>query len=321
MTVPETDLPFRRALAAALLAGLVVSALFVAFNWTQALVTRDLPATGRLLLGILIGGVVSVAWYATFLLAVLLVVGRETNWRTLAGSVALVYVIDLLLAAVQGRSPFVSFQRGVLAVPLPQVGRLIAIAAAYWLAYDGGYERIAAALGHPSHPLFAIVTDDRLTTDLTVGRGVVAASLAALISVSGFVLAGTVQDLLTNASGAVVVFLTVPRVGIPLGRVPMEWLFEASLLLAVLLVTGPETAARDVLKGLAVVFVVGATARLAPALLPPFQHVALWTASGPILAPLADALLVVGIALAVWLALGSGIERVRSRHSENPLPE
>ena len=312
----------RREVAGALLAGLVVAGTFLAVTVIQAALAGDLPVLGQNLFVVLGSGGFSLAWYVPFLLAVVLVVGRGVTRRTLAGGVVLIYVTHLLIAIVQGLVTPVAYTLTprVFAQPLPQVARFLGIAVAYWIAYDGGYESITSALGYPSHPLFAVVSDDEVAPDLDVGRAVVAASIAGLIAVSGAVLAEFVQQLLVSPTGAPIP-VSVSAGGISVHEAPIEWVLDTTFVLAVLFVTGPKTTPRAVLKGLGVVFGVGAAVRIAPAFLPPYRPVELWDPSGPILAPLGDGVLVFGIALAVWLALRGGIDRVRARNSERSAPE
>ncbi|WP_136717306.1 hypothetical protein [Halorientalis salina] len=320
MVTFRTTHTLRRELAGALLAGLFVSGVLLAFTLAQAAVAGDLPAIGRNLFVVLGSGVFSLAWYAPFFLAVVLVVGRGATRRTLAAGVALVYVAHLALAVVQGRfgPAFYTLTPRVLAEPLPQVARFLGIAVAYWIAYDGGYESIT--LEAPAHPLFAVVTDERLAPDLEVGRGVVAAALAGLIAVTGSLAAHAVQEALAG-SARFAVPVAVSTAGIPVEQAPTEWVFDTTFVLAVLFVIGPKTTPRTVLKGLGVVFGVGAAVRVAPALLPPSRPLELWDPSGPLLAPIGDAVFLLGIALAVWFALRGGVERVRSRDSGRPAPE
>lgn len=72
-----------------------------------------------------------------------------------------------------------------------------------------------------------------------------------------------------GASTSVIVSVAwVWNVGIPSSQLPVEWLFEASFLLAVVFVTGPRVAARDLAKGVAVIVAVQSATRLVPPLVP-----------------------------------------------------
>lgn len=315
----ESRLALPRGLASALLSALFVSGTFLAFTVAQASLADDLPAPGQFLLIVLGSWASSFAWYAPFLLAVVLVIGRGVTGRTLVGGGALIYLALLLLAVVQGLvTPMVSITPRVLAAPLPQVGGFLGIAAAYWIAYDGGYESLTT--GAPSHPLLAVVTETEIAAELDVGRAVVAASIAGLLAVSGAVVTDFVQQLLVRPAGAPIP-VTVSAGGIPVDEAPMEWVVETAFMLAVLFVTGPATTLRGVLKGVGVVFGVGALMRLTPALLPPSRPIELWEPSGPILAPLGDGVLLLGIALVVWLALRDGFDRIQSPSDERLVPE
>jgi len=49
---------------------------------------------------------------------------------------------------------------------------------------------------------------------------------------------------------------------------------------------------------------------LIPAVVGPFESVALWESGGPMLGALASVVLVVGIAVGAWLAFQDGVERL-----------
>ncbi|MFC4359754.1 hypothetical protein ACFO0N_17555 [Halobium salinum] len=308
---PEAD--GRRLFGAVLLSALVTAAGFVALSWSRLLATGRVPDGGDgVLVGVVTGTALGAVSFVPFLLAVLLVVARPSR-RSVAVGVGLVYATDLALAVGQSLLSGVPAGVGVvvLAVPLPRVASVLAVATAVWVAYHGGYERLASAAGNADqHPLFAIVADRRLGPGLSLRRGLVAAGLAAAVGVGGVALAGGVGEVLRAATqqGTVAV---LPRggawsVGIPLARLPIRWLFEASFLLGVLFVTGPRLGGRAVLKAVAVVVGVQSAVRLLPALVPPFRPVELWAPSGPVLTPLDDLLLLVGVALAVRWGFRAG---------------
>jgi hypothetical protein len=320
MAVLDTKPGERRLLDAALLAGTLVAVVFLALGWARLLVRGGVPArTAAFVRSVAVGWVLATASFVALLLAVLVVVA-EPSGRRVAGGAILVYGVDLLLTV--GQTTLGGFPGGIrptiLAVPLARVVRFLAVATAVWLAYHGGYERLVEATGDADqHPLVAVVGNRRIGAGLSLQRGVVAAGLAALVGSGGLVLAGWIGDLLRSiaypgagASSAVFRQVRIWSVGIAPGHLPEEWLFEASFLLAVLFVTGPRVDHRNLLKGLAVVFGVQSTATLSPALLPPFRPVDLWGPSGPVLMPLGDALLLVGIATAVWLGFHGGMERL-----------
>jgi hypothetical protein len=301
----------------------LAAAALVALSWGRLLLTGDAPdAPGEILVGVSTGVILATVAFVPFLLAVLLVVASPSR-RSVAGGAALVYVVDLSLTVGQALPNSIPVGFVVLAVPLARVATFLAVATAVWLAFHGGYDRLASAAGEADqHPLFATVADRRIGPALSLQRGLVAAGLAALVGAGGLVLAGGVADLFrtvarSGTGSAIVVFprAQVWNVGIPPARLPREWLFEASFLLGVLFVTGPRLGSRDLLKGIAVVFGVQSTAALLPALVPPFRPVDLWAASGPLLSPLSDVVVLVGIAVAVRLAVhaGPGTLRRRSR--------
>jgi hypothetical protein len=60
-----------------------------------------------------------------------------------------------------------------------------------------------------------------------------------------------------------------------------------------------------------VVFGVQSTVKLLPALVPPFDPVYLFGASGPVFAPLRDAAVLAGVAVGAWLAFHGGSETLR----------
>jgi hypothetical protein len=121
MLVPKFDPRSRRLLGAAFVAGVSTALIFVTFSWGRLLLIGDSPeAAGRILVGIVAGVTVATASFVPFLLAVLAVVASP-NWRSVAGGVLLVYVIDFsvfvgraVLSGVPERLELV-----VLAVPLP----------------------------------------------------------------------------------------------------------------------------------------------------------------------------------------------------------
>jgi hypothetical protein len=233
-----------------------------------------------------------------------------------------VYVIDLLLLvgrAVLSRVPE-QLELVVLAVPLSRVAIFLAIAVAAWLAYHGGYERLSVAAGNTDqHPLFAIVADKRIGPTLSLQRCLVVAGLAGLVGAGELVLAGRIGDLFRTiaqlrTTGQITIVASQGaawNVEIPLSQFPEQWLFEASFLLAVLFVTSSRLSARDLLKGLAVVFGVQSTVKLVPAFLPPSRPRELWASSGPVLTPLGDAFLLFGIAVATPLAFHDNSGPVR----------
>lgn len=165
----------------------------------------------------------------------------------------------------------------------------------------------------------ANVADVHIGPDLTLKRGLVAAGLAAIIGAVGLVLAGGIGDILravarSGSGGSAIIVGTQGQawnVGVPLARLPSEWLFQASFLLGVLFVTGPQLRPRDLVKGIVVVFGVQSTVQLMPALIPPFRPVDLWSVSGPVLTPLGDAVLLFGIAVAVWLTFYDGLDGIQ----------
>jgi hypothetical protein len=313
----------RRLLVAAVVAGLLASAVQ---QTAIAGIASFAPAVrSGVLRAVEVGGVTAVVvvlvtllssalWFAPYLLVVLVTVADPSR-ETVAGGVAVLYVLGLLqILAFTLASPG-GFTPAVLAVPLATVAPYLGVATAVWVAHHGGYEQLADALKDaPEHPLFAVVAEESLGSDLPLGRGLVAAGLGSFVVVGGLVVAGWLQELLTtparSAFPGTSVRFTATSVGLELDAVPETWLFEATFLLAVLLVTGPRVGPRDVLKGVALVVGVRLTVAVVPAVVPPFESVALWESGGPMLGALASVVLVVGIAVGAWLAFRDGVERL-----------
>ncbi|MXR43339.1 hypothetical protein GRX01_18630 [Halobaculum sp. WSA2] len=311
------ELNGRRALGAALGSGSLVALALVAFGWLRLSLTgRALPGPVGIVAAVAIETVVAAATFAPFLLAVVCVVARPSP-RVVAGGAALVYGVGLVTtlggALVSGFPG--SIGPVVLAVPLPTVASLLAIAVAVWIARHGGYDRLAAAAeGADQHPLFANVTGHSLGPGLSVQRGLVAAGAGAIVGAGGLVAASGIGDLLraaarSGAGGSISVTVSgvwVRNVGIPASQFPVEWLFEASFLLAVAFVTGSRVRPRDLAKGIAVIVGVQSTTEALPALLRSARPFDLWDPTGPLLTPVGDVFLVVGVAAAVRLALHRG---------------
>lgn len=328
----ESDPDRRELLAAATLAGVLVAVGSLAVTWGRLLLSGSPPIEpGEVVLGVVAGAVLMAATFVPFLLAVLVVVADPTP-RAVAGGAVLVYAVELLttLARPSPAGPLGGRQITVLAVPLGRVVIFFAIATAVWLAYHGGYDRIASAAGNADqHPLFAAVADERIAPGLSLQRGLVAAGLAALVAAGGLVVVGELAEFLRavtrpeTGGTTTVVFhpAGIPDVGIALTELPTRWLFEASFLLAVLFVTGPRLGVADLLKGVAVVVGVQTTVTLLPALLPPFRPVEFWAASGPVLTPLGDVVLLSSVAVAVWLAFHGGLETLQRHVPGRPVPE
>lgn len=313
MEFPGTGVDFRRALAAALLAGLVVAVVFVAFNWVRILLTAGPPDDPELVLvrGVF-GAVLSLAWHGPFLLAVVWVVS-DTHWKSVTAGAVLVFALVLPLAGGRGvEVPFDPASTELL-VSVARVVNFLAVATAVWIAYNGGFERLTEPFEGVSHPLFALVADTPLGTDLDLQRGLLAVVLAGLVGAGGLVLVDGLHDLLLAATAGRTTRILFAQPGIPLERLPVEFLAEASFLLAVLLVVGARTPVRGLSKGIVVVFGVQTPLHLVPALLAPARPVDLWAPQGPVLAPAGDALVLLGIAVAVWLAFRGGIETLRDR--------
>lgn len=323
MPLLATSLDLRRQLAAALIAGGVTGVVFVTYSWGRLLLLERWPnETGEIILGILAGWIWAITAFVPFLLAILLVVASP-SLRTVIEGAAIVYVFGLLISVGQlilTESPF-GLELVVLAVPLEQVVIFLAVAIAVVLAYHGGYDRLRSAVGDvDQHPLFAPIASMNIGPALSIQRALIVAGLAALIGAGGLVLAGGIGELLravARIGTTESITVTFPReqiwrVGIPPGRFPVEWLFEASFLLAVLFVAGPQLRVRDLGKGIAVIFGVQSTVGLLPALVPPGRPVDLWDISGPILPPLGDAIILFGIAVAIWLVKHGGLASFQS---------
>lgn len=313
----HADLDGRRTLGAALASGALVAFAFVAFGWLRLSMAGRAPGDPVAVLGaVVVQWVVATVMFAPFLLAVVGAVARPTP-RVVAGGAVLVYGVDLL--ATVGGALVTGFPGSVgpvvLAVPLSTVVRLLAVAVAVWLAYHGGYDRLAAAAeGADRHPLFAALPETRLGPELRVKRGLVAAGLGALVGAGGLVAANGIVELVrtaTRAGAGSSVSVTVSgawawNVGIPASQFPIEWLSEASFLLAVLFVTGRRVSVRGLGKGIAVILGVQFATVVVPALVAPARPLDLGAPAGPVLASLGDVFLFVGVAVAVRLAVHAG---------------
>lgn len=312
MSVPDASLDSQRLLRAALPASLLVGVASTALALLRAVPSRD-PAEllGVSPLPVVVGVGLATVTAVPFLVALLLAVTTPSR-RVAAAGAGLVYAVDFVAAVASRlltpRGPDLGL--GVLALPLPRAVTVLAVATAVWLAYDGGYERLAGWTGDAvRHPLFAQMDGTWLGPGLTLRRGLVAAAVAGLVGAGGLVATGGLYDLLvavgrlgTAESGTVAFPARDPgEVGVPLGRLPVRWLIEASVLLAVLFVAGPRCSARDLLKGLGLLVGVQSAVILVPAFLPPFEPVYLLGARGPLVAALPDAILLVGLAVGARL--------------------
>lgn len=314
MKFPGTGVDIRRALAAALVAGLVVSVVFVAFNWGRFLLATGPPDDPGLILGRIVSGtVLSLAVYAPFLLAVVAVVGADSHWKAVVAGAALVFALGLPLAGGSRVTWPFDPTPAVIAVSVAHVVSFLAVATAVWIGYHGGFERLAKPFEGVSHPLFAFVADALRGAELDLHRKLLAALLAGLVGAGGLVLVAVLQDVLLAATAGPGTRIGFTQAGIPLERLPVELVAETSFLLAVLFVVGARRPLRGLTKGIAVVFAVQTPLQLAPALLAPSRTVDPWAPEGPLLAPAGDALVLLGIAVAVWLAFHGGIETLRTR--------
>jgi hypothetical protein len=313
MSVPDTPLDTRQLLRSVLPASLLVAVA----STVLALLRAFRPADPTDLLGlspgpVVVGVILSTVTTVPFLLALLLVVTTPSRRVAVAGA-GLVYAVGLTAAAasrvVVARGPDLGL--AVLALPLPRAATVLAVAAAVWLAYGGGTERLRTVVGGvPRHPLFAQIPDEELVPALTLRRGLLAAGLAGLVGAGGLVVAGGLHDVLTTlgrlgaTESPTITFSEsgLREVGVPLTDLPVEWLIEASFLLAVLFVAGPRCSPRNLLKGIGLLVAVQSAVILVPAFLPPFEPVFVLGARGPLVAALPDAILLVGIAFAVRLS-------------------
>lgn len=331
--VPQTsDVPLRRLVGAALLSGVLCAVAVTAVGLGRLLSTGWYPgAIGDVVLPVVYGGTLATVLFVAFLLAVLLVVA-DPSLRTVAVGAGLVYVVDLVVTL--GQTPAVGPPSGielaVLAVPLPRVATLIAVATGVWLSYQGGYERLAEAAGDADqHPLFALVSDGVIAPALPLQRGVVVAGLSGFLAAGGLVVAGWVSDVLqsigrpdsTGVTRVVIRPTPLVDVGVPLDQLPLQWLIATSFVLGVLCVTGPRLRARDLLKGVAVVLGVQAPLALLSPTEPSGSASELVAGTEAAVTPLADVILLTGIAVAIWLAYHGGLEPLESRIRTKTLPE
>lgn len=302
----------RRLLVAALLAGLVVTAIYSGV-YTGVVVLG--PAEVALPLG---GGPVAVAltvlgtwltevlWYVPYLLVILRFVAEPSRENAVTGAI-IIYAVGLLFAWLPSRTLGTETTLATAVLPLGNVSTYVAVVTVVWLAHHGGMERLAAAVGRPpEHPVTTLGEDTWLTPDLHVQRGLLAAVVGALVSAGGQVLTGVlyeqVQSVATDGSS-----VTLTNVGVPVGEFPAEVAFNAAFLLAVLLVTGPRLDRRAVLKATGLLVGVQMAVVLLWALVVP--DLQLLPPGGQLLRPMAAVSTLVAIAAAVWLAFHDGIER------------
>lgn len=332
MALHAYDAPLRRLVGAALLAGVLCAVAVTAVGWGRLLSMGRYPgATGDVVLSVVYGGALATVLFVPFLLAVLLVIA-DPSLRTVAVGAGLVYVVDLVvtLGQMPAVGPLSGIELAVLAVPLPRVATFLAVAAGVWLTYHGGYERLAVAAGDAEqHPLLAHVPDRVIAPALPLQRGFVVAGIAGFLAAGGLVVAGGVSDVLQeigrpDATGVTRVVIRpspLVDVGVPLDQLPLQWLIAASFVLAVLFVTGPRLRSRDLLKGVAVVLCVQAPLALLSTTEPSSSALELVAGTEAAVTPLADVILLTGIALAVWLAYHGGFEPLEYRIRTERRPE
>lgn len=311
MTVSRAEISDRDLFVAAILGSLLVGTVFSGFSVLLTL-TSGVPSTAGdtpPLLALFVANTAQhVLSYLPYLLAVLLTMARPMR-KALLNGVVLVYVGGILqmylgtVLADWGGTAWSAEITGLTAVfvPLDTVVAYLAIAAAVWLAYHGGYERLRTAVSQ--HPLFGAVIKDEASSALTLRRGAIAAGLAALLGVVALVVNGALYD---QFSGDVSFeggwYWTV---GVPPTEAPLTWVSQASFLLAVLFVAGPRLTVRDVLKGVAAVVGVQTILRFLVVLGP---WIAIQkTAAVPRFGDVAS---FAAIAVCVWLAFHDGMERI-----------
>ena len=312
MSVPDTSLDSQRLLRAVLPASLVFGVASTTLALLRAVPSGDpTELLGVSPLPVVVGVGLATVTAVPLLVALLLVITAPSRRVAVTGA-GLVYAVDLVSVVgsrlLTPRGPDLGL--AVLALPLARPVTVLAVATAVWLAYHGGYERLAELTGEAvRHPLFAQIDDTHLGPGLTLRRGLVAVGVAGLVGAGGLVATGGLYDLLvavgrlgTVGSGTVAFPARNPgEVGVPLARLPARWLVEASVLLAVLFVAGPRRSTRDLLKGLGLLVGVQSAVILVPAFLPPVDPVFLLGARGPLATALPDAILLVGLAVGVRL--------------------
>lgn len=312
---------FVAALLAAVFASAILGAVFTAVSALNP-ANSSAPVGGPVatVLFQFVGTLASnVVWYLPYLLVVLLTVVEPTR-RIVVGGAVILYSVDLLFTWAARQAFAAETSLATFAGSLTIVFEYLAIATVVWVGYHGGYERLREALGDAQqHPLFAAIVDDRqLGRGVSIELALLAVVPAALVGALGLLFTGAVQrrlyDLATsgpNGPAVTINFGASTAAGVSTGQLPVEFALQASFLLAVLLVTGPQLARSDVLKGIAVIVGVESTVALLPTLLPPFRTVDLWAPDGPVMAPLAAVVPFLAIAAAVWLAFHDGREILR----------
>lgn len=303
----------RRLLVAALLAGVAVTAVFSSVYIGVLLLS---PAEVVMPLG---GGVVAVAvtvlgtwltellWYVPYLLVVLRFVADPSRENAVSGAI-IIYAVGLLFAWLPSQTFGTETTLATTVLPLGNVATYLAVVTVVWLAYGGGVERLAEAIGDPpNHPVTALGEGTRLTPNLTVQRGLLAAVAGALVGAGGQLLTGVLyRQIQSTAAGRSGVGFT--SAGLTPDQFPAEMGFTAAFLLAVLLVTGPRLSRRSILTAAGLLVGVQVAVVLLWALVVP--ELQLLPPGGQLLRPLAAVSTLVAIAAAVWLAFHDGIERV-----------
>lgn len=303
----------RRLLVAALLAAVGVTAIYSTVHTSIVLlgptevVTPFDGAVGFVVT--VVGTWLSAAlWYVPYLFVVLRFLG-EPSQKNLVGGAVVIYLVGLLFTWLGGQVLGAETTAAAAVRPLGNVATYLAVVTVVWLAYHGGVERLTDALD-TAHPVTAIGAETRLTPDLPLQHGVLAAVAAGLLGALGLALTGVlyeqVQAAAAGPSGVV-----LASVGVPPERIPFEAGFQAVFLLSVLLVTGPRLSRRWVATAAGVVLAGQTAVAVVWGLV--VADTELLAVGGPLLRPVAGASTLLALAVAVWLAFHDGVERLGER--------
>ena len=307
----------RQLVAPALFSGLVAALLSTALLVSLAQFSpTSVGADGPLLVQVAVHlGTVAwnLVWYVPYLLVILVTIVYPTQ-QTVTACAGGLYGLGVLVTWI----PWIALDSGatlaLFVVPFADVAEYLGVALVLWLAYYGGYERVTDSIGDvPEHPLAVFVDGKHLGDDLPLQRGIGAVALAAIVAATGLVATNLLHGLLRETSTtSQMQFITTA--GVPPEQFPLEVLFQASFLLALLLVTGSRITPRRVLAGVGLILGVQWPVALPVARTTELLPADIWAGDGPMLAPVVDVIVFVAIAVAVWLAFHRGRDAKSKLH-------
>lgn len=305
------------ALFSGLVAALLSTALLVSLvQFSPTWVGADGPLLVQVVVHL--GTVASnLVWYVPYLLVILVTIVYPTQ-RTVTACAGGLYGLKVLVTWIPQMALDGGATLALFVVPFADVAEYLGVALVLWLAYHGGYERVTASIGDvPEHPLAVFIDGKHLGDDLPLQRGIGAVALAAIVAATGLVATDLLHGLLreTSTTGQMQFITTA---GVPPEQFPLEVLFQASFLLALLLVTGSRMTPRRVLAGVGLILGVQWAVALPVARATEILPANIWAGDGPMLgpmlAPVVDVIVFVAIAVAVWLAFHRGRDSKSTLH-------